>query len=912
MSPHPTHDPPAPGRPRHDRTPIGPETDSPRGEPSAPSMHSGERPPRRRRQRAQEEVIEPLPVDLRLVAPALAAWLAAVVGLAAAPPAVVAAATAAALPALLLWGAGSHAHRKPAAGQPTMRRAAAATLLCAAASALVATSHATDLHRGPLPTLAQQRAHATVEFTVTGDPRAGSRRVRSAGNPPPLSIVEGTATRVTAASGATAVRTPVLVLARGAGAAQWLRLLPSTRVAVDAAVVPPAAPGDRVAAVLRVHGPPRVTHPPTAVQRLAGRLRDGLREATDGLAPDARALLPGLVIGDVSRIPPDLAEDFRATDLTHLTAVSGSNLTLLLALLIGPAGRAIAAERGGLAPRIGLPLRATAVVGGALTTGFVVLCRPEPSVLRAAACGLVTLLAIGTGRRRETVPALAGAVLLLVLADPWLARSYGFLLSVAATTALLTVAPRWSEAMRRRGVPGRLAEALGATAAAQAACTPVLVAMAGRVSLVAVPCNLLAELAVAPATVLGFAALAVAPVAMPAARALAWLAGRPAGWIAAVARHAAALPGAQVGWPGGWAGALLLAAAALTVPLAWTLLRGPVAWGLVAVLLLVVVVSPAPLTRVVTGWPPPRWRLAVCDVGQGDAMALAAGPGSAVVVDAGPDPRPVDDCLRRLGVTRIPLLVLTHFHADHVTGLPGVLHGRSVGAIETTRLPEPAEESAMVLRVAAAAHIPVLRAAAGERRGIGPLTWRVLWPPASGPGDPGPNNASVVLLVRVAGLSVLLAGDVEPPAQQRILAAFPGLPRIDVLKVAHHGSRFQDPALLRRLHPRLAIVSCGRDNPYGHPSPHTLATLRSLGAAVLRTDEDGSIAVAGGPGSLRVAERSSSRHLPGAPPATPRRPPPGVRGVRVAWDAVRDGQEDDERRPARPPDAGNRPGGAAA
>lgn len=131
-----------------------------------------------------------------------------------------------------------------------------------------------------------------------------------------------------------------------------------------------------------------------------------------------RALLPGLVVGDTSRVPPELHEAFEATDLVHLTAVSGANFTILLALLIGPPGTAHRSERRGLAPRLGIPLRATAVLGGALTLGFVIVCRPEPSVLRAAACGSVALLAIGTGRRRSLIPALATVVLLLVLYDP--------------------------------------------------------------------------------------------------------------------------------------------------------------------------------------------------------------------------------------------------------------------------------------------------------------------------------------------------------------------------------------------------------------------------------------------------------------------------------------------------------------
>jgi competence protein ComEC len=134
---------------------------------------------------------------------------------------------------------------------------------------------------------------------------------------------------------------------------------------------------------------------------------------------------------------------------------------------------------------------------------------------------------------------------------------------------------------------------------------------------------------------------------------------------------------------------------------------------------------------------------------------------------------------------------------------------------------------------------------------------------ATGLPDDGPNDASVALLVRTGGLSLALLGDLEPPAQQLLLDTTPDLPRVDVVKVAHHGSAYQDPALLARLRPRLALVSVGAGNPYGHPAPRTLALLHALGAAVLRTDVDGSIAVAGGPGGLRaVLDRGRPERAP--------------------------------------------------
>ncbi|MFF3306862.1 ComEC/Rec2 family competence protein [Streptomyces sp. NPDC002952] len=756
--------------------------------------------------------------------------------------------------------------RGPSGAWPQV--SAAAVLLCVAAAATSAGVHGADLRRGPVPDLARQYARITAEVQLTSDPRLTRPRVRGDQAAPTAVLLDAEVRRVRKPDGTVvATRTPVLVIVDasgyrkrgGAGRSRWLELLPSTRVRVSAQVVPALTGGDRIAGVLRVRGggAPDVVGEPSGVQRLAGRLRGGLREATEGLGPDARALLPGLVVGDTSRVSPELDEAFKATDLAHLLAVSGGNLAILLVLFIGPPGLAQRAERRGLAAGLGMSLRTTALFGGALTLGFVIVCRPDPSVLRAAACGAIVLLAIATGRRRSLIPALATAVLVLVLYDPWLARSYGFLLSVLATGALLTIAPRWSAALQRRRVPPRVSEALAAAAAAQVLCAPVVAVLSARVSLVAVPCNLLAEFAVAPATVLGFAALAAAPVAMPVAKALAWCASWPVGWIADIARTGAALPGAGVDWPGSWTGALLLAlVTAVVVLVGRRLVRHPWLCGVCAVLFLLAVVQPPPLTRVITGWPPPGWRFAVCDVGQGDATVLAAGDGTGVVVDAGPDPVLVDRCLSELGITRIPLVLLTHFHADHVAGLPGVLRGRSVGAIETTGLEEPPEQARFVRSQAAARHIPVTRAAAGERRRTGDLDWRVVWPPP-GPAPPaeGPNDASVALLVRSAGLSLLLLGDLEPVAQQALLRSpgGAGLGAVDVLKVAHHGSAYQDPELIRRGAPRLALISCGEDNPYGHPAISTVAALRSGGAAVMRTDKDGAIAVTGSGEGLRVA-----------------------------------------------------------
>lgn len=826
----------------------------------------------------------------------------------------------------------------------------AAALLCAAAAASVAGLHAAEARRGPLPALAVARAHVSMRAMVTKDPRATRPRVRGSAQAPPAILVEAVATQVRTGHDTVRIHTPVLLIvserlrqrgtagaadqrpsrptvlhdppvgaapdparstkepATGGRSSPWSRLLPSTEVTVVGELAPPSRDSDRIAAVLHARdaGPAKVTKRPSALQRAAGRLRDGLRTATDGLRGDARALLPGLVVGDTSRVSTELDTAFRATDLTHLLAVSGSNLSIILLLFTGPLPSAMRAERRGIAARLGLPLRLTVLLGGMVTLAFVVVCRPDPSVLRAAACGLISLLAIASGRRRSLLPILAAAVLALLLYDPWLARSYGFLLSVSATGALLTLAPRWAAGLRRMGLSPRAAELLAAAAAAQAACAPVIVMLASRVSLVSVPCNLLVEPAVWPATVLGFAALAAAPVWQPAATSLAWLAGWPVRWIAAVARTGADLPGAGIDWPGGVGGAVLLAVALCAAVVVCRLLRRRPLLSVFCVLaLLLAVIRPAPLARIVTGWPPAGWRLVACDVGQGDALVLATGGGKALVVDAGPEPRAVDGCLRELGVRQVPLVILTHYHADHVAGLPGVLHGRSVGAIETTTLREPAGQVAAVRRTATTAHVPLREVQPGERRRVGDVSWEVLWPiaptaPMASVAGQGPNNASITLLVRAAGVTLALLGDLEPPAQQALLAARPEMARVDVVKVAHHGSAYQEPRLLQRLRPRVALISVGTDNPYGHPAARTLTALRSEGARVLRTDTDGAVAVvpagatAGGPTltavkkkrttaravrSRRVPSRSRTpRHRRPVRPEAPRDREGGVRG----------------------------------
>ncbi|MEX2289520.1 MAG: ComEC/Rec2 family competence protein [Mycobacteriales bacterium] len=762
------------------------------------------------------------PLDLRLVPSALGVWLVAWQGRLVPDTwlLTLGAALAAVAGALLLSRRGGRV------------LVAAAVCGCTAASAVVTGLHTGARTGGPLHALGEREAAVRMEAVLIADPR---RALTSGAGGRDLVVTRLRVELVTAAGRTHRLRTPVVVLSSDPA---WLPLLPSQRVRVEGRLRP-AERGEDVAAVLSGRGPPVVLSAPSRVHRVAGHLRAGLRRAVDPLPARERGLLPGLVVGDVSRLDAQVREDFRTVGLTHLTAVSGSNVAIVT-------GAVLLLARG---LGVGLVLRGVLALLG--LAGFVVLARPDPSVLRASVMGVIGLLALVTGTRRTAMPALAAAVILLVLVSPPLAAAPGFALSVLATAGLLVLAPRWREQLRR-WMPGWLADAIAVPAAAQVACGPVVVAFSAQLGLLSVPANLLAIPAVAPATVTGVTAALLAPVWLPAAQAVAWVGWLPTAWLTLVARLGASVPGAAVPWPDGGRGALLLAA--LTAVVLPALARRRLRRALTAAFLGAAVAT-AGLAAVRPAWPPPGWFLVACDVGQGDAVVLNASGGSAVVVDAGPDPALVDGCLDRLGVRRVPLVLITHLHADHVDGLPGIVRGRRVGVVQLGPLEEPEEQAAEVVAWAARADVPLQVPALGEQRRLADLRWTVLAPGRAFRGtNSDPNNSSLVLRVEVGPSSVLLTGDVEPEAQRDLLRRNLDL-RATVLKVPHHGSRHQEQAFLDAVGAAVVLTSVGADNTYGHPSADVLDRLVERGARSFRTDLDGDIALAHRDGRLVVVPR---------------------------------------------------------
>ena len=749
--------------------------------------------------------------DLRLALPAAAAWITAWQGRML-PPYL-----------LSLLGLGLLLVAAAALLRSRRSRAAviAATCVCAAAAGFATAARVHARTHGPLAQAAQSNAAVTVEAVLVEDPRV----VRPKANVlafQQLVVAQIRVERLEVAGRDVRLRQPVLVLTNDS---HWLGLLPSQRVRAEGRLQAPER-GDDIAAVLSTRGTVRVLSPPSWLQRGAGSLRHGLQRAVRPLPSDERGLLPGLVEGDTSQLDPQLQDAFRTTGLTHLTAVSGTNVSVVLSAALLMCGLM----------RIGLrwrPLVALVVLGA-----FVVLARPSPSVLRAGVMGVIALIALATGSRKQALPALCAAVLALILLSPELAAQAGFALSTLATAGLLLIAPVWRERLGRH-LPASLAEALAVPAAAQLACTPIVVAISGQVSPYAIPANVLAVPAVAPATLLGVVVALLAPVYLPLAQAFAWCAFVPTRWLTIVAHAGARQPGAGFAVAKGWTGALLVLAAIMVagVVLGSRRLRRVAAAGTAGVLvaMVTVVVVKAP-------WPPPGWVMASCDVGQGDGFAVRLGPREALVIDTGPDPEPIDACLSRLGISRVPLLVLTHLHADHVEGLPGLLKGRQVGAVQLGPLDEPAVERKRVLGWLGARGIPWVRAQVGEVRELNGVRWEVLDATARHGTDSDPNNSSIVIRLVTHGVSVLFSGDLEQDAQRSLRERGVDL-RATVLKVPHHGSRKQDPEFLDAVHAQIALTPVGAGNPYGHPSAGTLTRLERAGARTYRSDEDGDVAI---------------------------------------------------------------------
>ena len=609
-----------------------------------------------------------------------------------------------------------------------------------------------------------------------------SRKVRGQNFLPPSFSFLARARTITSEGKMYSLRIPVRVISTQAGVNG---LLPGQAIRGSARIAP--SKEARTAALVLINEPFRILTQPSRWAQVLAKIRLGLRDASG--SGDSGALIPGMVLGDTSKQSDLFKSDMRRSGLTHLVAVSGANFAIVSGFVLWCMQFVLKRMKW----RIG----ATAIA----LICFIALVRPSPSVLRAAAMASVLLIATASRRGRDSLPALGFAIGAVVVGDPWQAREPGFALSVLATAGLLLFAPRIIETTSRV-LPKVLAQALAPPIAAMVFCAPVIVALSGFISPMSIVANLLAAPAIAPITIIGFIAALLSPIFPWVSSALIFIIKPLAGWIALCAHWSAEFPVVSLRTGiGGFIAIALVIGIFFLVPKAHF------------AVFLILALTFAFLQRFPSG----DWQVANCDIGQGDAMVINLGDHKAIVIDVGPDPILMDRCLRQLGIKEIPLLVLTHGHADHIAGLSGARKGRIIG-----------RQWFGNIRAGTTATISSNR---------GPIYLRVLWPDG---GEYSPNNSSIAVSLKAPDYSLFAGGDLEPLAQTLVA---PSLNKVDIYKVCHHGSAYQDESFTQALDPEIAIISVGEGNSYGHPAPKTVATLVRLGAKVLRTDTDGAIAI---------------------------------------------------------------------
>jgi competence protein ComEC len=607
-------------------------------------------------------------------------------------------------------------------------------------------------------------------------------------------------------------------------------------------------------------------------------------------APQA-GLAAGILIGLRDQVDRTVAAEFATSGLSHVVAISGWNIALVGAVMV--------------ALLRWLPRRQRTIIVLLAIGMYTMLAGASPSVMRAAVMGAICLLALESGRRGGAAGALGLAAWGMIVVDPAIVEDVGFRLSVAATAGLLawgTPLAAWLGDRLPARVPGWLVESMGVSLAAQAATLPLVLLHFGRVSLVSPLANLVVAPIVAPVMLasllgmiagllmaLGLPALLMAPVVLGASLLL--------GAMIAVGSIAAALPLAslELAEPAG----LVAAAATTLLLLSAGTIRGRAQWrrltgrrrrsgaALRSSPTLAATHPRAGSTRrtgrrvtvvlagagmglllvagsLASGRADGRLRITVLDVGQGDAVLVEGPRGARMLVDGGPDP----DRLLALLDERIPawdrrldLAVLTHPHEDHAAGLALLLERYRVPVVAEPGMIGAGPGDQALRQVLSGSPIRRVLLAAGDTLALDGVAVRVLWPRPGEvplrPPDEGRsiNNVSVVLDIRYGQRRMLLTGDMEEDIDPQLLRdGLAGSGPIDVLKVAHHGSRSATtPELLGALRPRVALVSAGADNPYGHPAPATIERLESSGARVARTDRDGSLEVSTDGRDLRLA-----------------------------------------------------------
>ncbi|MCU1481611.1 MAG: competence protein ComEC [Subtercola sp.] len=756
---------------------------------------------------------------------------------------------------------------------------------------VTAAGHETELRMPVLVFLARPPSASATTTTVTGAATATATTSTVSGAA--TATATGTVT-ATAVSGAATSTDTGAASATGAGThasgndvsqrAEPLQIGSQVRLT---GTLKATDPGESVVYLLFASGTPQIIEPAPWYLGWANRLRAHFSESLVGLPGDGAELAPGLAIGDVSLVSDDLNAAMISSGLSHLTAVSGANCAVVVAAIMLCGGA------------IGLSRRWRIVVSIAVMTAFVVLVTPTPSVLRAAIMAAIVLITLGSGRAPRGLPALAFATMVMLVADPWLSRSYGLALSVLATGGLLLLTRPLQRGLAR-WMPARLALVVAVPLAAQLACQPVLVLLTPSISTYSVPANLLAEPAAPVATVIGLVSCLAGAVAPPLAPIGAWLTWAPASWIAGVATFFATAPAASIPWPGGAFGVSLVVVLTVAALLAVFLRESSASrarrlrrlqasrvqrrrgraravadrlrrWLRLRLLIrgrhhhlrrLHARSRDLSSERMRLG--PVQWiRLA-----SGGVVALTitiyAGAGLGAVLGGAPA-WPADWHIAACDIGQGDAVVLR----DPVTGKIALIDVGPDPALLTTCLHRLAITTIdlLILTHYDLDHVGGLSAVLGH------VSTAMLGPPEDGKdaamatslatrgahvqhptrGDSGAlgtvawhilwpeagtelrGNDACVTVEFTGPITSLFLGDLGEDSQGMVMAAN-ALHHVDVVKVAHHGSADQSEALYQAISATVGIISVGMNNRYGHPTGRLLGILARAQTIAYRTD----------------------------------------------------------------------------
>jgi competence protein ComEC len=568
---------------------------------------------------------------------------------------------------------------------------------------------------------------------------------------------------------------------------------------------------------------------PNLMNRTINTIRNNFILNSQKINSEGSELLPGLILGDTRYQSKVLKEDMKLSGLTHLTAVSGGNIAILIIAL------------SFLLRKFKINLKIEIFLIFLFLLFFTFLVRAEPSVIRASLMASIVLISILYGTLKQGINALLITICVALLLDPKLATSWGFTLSVFATFGLLLLTEPILNYLIRNfpWLNQNLLIIISVALAAQFSTMGLVAGFTGLISIWSVFANTLVSPVVPIVTILGYLGLVLSNFNSSFALIFNFAASVFANWIVMISHYFANREFSIINIPSGILGFLM--ANIIVLVIVFLLKKFKILFIIITILVTLISIFSVKYLFFDTKWPIKNWQFVMCDVGQGDGLVIKDSMNKTIVVDVGPDGKLMTNCLRKLGIKQIDILLLTHFHLDHVEGLKEVIKNHQIKTVFASWIKEPHEESVRVEKILGSTKIEYL--ISGQKIRLGEIELTCLWPMTKKMEiESIANNSSLVVVAEIDNASILLTGDVEPPAQQVIRNIWKSL-YVDVIKIPHHGSKFQDDLFPIWSGARLALISAGADNTYGHPSKEAIDLYEKSKMTVLSSNMNGSVSI---------------------------------------------------------------------